>query len=94
MQLEVQADPAALNTNAASPVGSDSLPQLTTDGEGNWVAVWNSNDDVGGTIGGDLDILVARFRLTPVDFAIADLNDDRQVDVRDAGAFQRLFTGP
>jgi len=52
--------PAALNTNAASDSGSDSLPRVATDGAGHWVAVWNSDDDLGGTIGTDADILVAR----------------------------------
>jgi len=33
---------------------------MTTDGAGNWMAVWYSQDDLGGTIGTDRDILVAR----------------------------------
>ncbi len=53
-------DPAPLNTNAASDSGSDMQPQLTTDGQGNWVAVWDSYDDLGGTIGTDFDILFSR----------------------------------
>ncbi|MCH7721501.1 MAG: exo-alpha-sialidase, partial [Planctomycetes bacterium] len=53
-------DPAPLNTNAASDSGGDMQPQLTTDGQGNWVAVWDSYDDLGGTIGTDFDILVSR----------------------------------
>jgi len=52
--------PAALNTNAATDSGGDYTPQVTTDGEGNWVAVWDSNENLGGTIGTDDDILVAR----------------------------------
>jgi len=52
--------PVALNTNAATDSGDDWRPQLTTDGEGIWVTVWNSDDDLGGTIGGDHDILVSR----------------------------------
>ena len=52
--------PAALNTNAASDSGWDGNPQLTTDGDGHWVAVWESNDSLGGTIGTEPDILVAR----------------------------------
>jgi hypothetical protein len=52
--------PAALNTNAPSDSGVDSRPQVTTDGAGNWVAVWNSRDDMGGTIGTDYDILMSR----------------------------------
>ena len=52
--------PAALNTNAATDLGGDSEPQVTTDGMGNWVAVWRSDDSLGSTIGTDNDILVAR----------------------------------
>src|SRR3972149_551330 len=51
--------PAALNTNAATDAGADENAQVTTDGAGNWVAVWDSNDDLGGTIE-DKDILVSR----------------------------------
>ena len=51
--------PAALNTNAASDSGSDVDPEVTTDGAGNWVAVWHSTENLGG-IGTDHDILVAR----------------------------------
>ena len=55
-------DPAALNTNAATDTGDDTRPQVTTDGAGNWIAVWESRDDlssVGGAIGTDYDILYA-----------------------------------
>jgi hypothetical protein len=52
--------PAALNTNAATDTGWDHEPQVTTDGLGHWVAVWKSNDSLGGTIGTDDDILVSR----------------------------------
>ena len=52
--------PAALNTNATTDTGSDSVPQVTTDGAGNWVAPWHSVENLGGVIGTDLDILVAR----------------------------------
>ncbi len=58
--LDVWTDPVALNTNAASDSGADSKPQLATDGAGTWIAVWESTDSLGGTIGSDLDILVAR----------------------------------
>ncbi|MDH3521410.1 MAG: hypothetical protein OEM49_13225, partial [Myxococcales bacterium] len=43
--------PVPLNTNATTDVGEDFRVQLTTDGAGIWVAVWESNDDLGGTIG-------------------------------------------
>jgi hypothetical protein len=50
----------ALNTNAASDSGGDRRPQVATDGAGNRVAVWESSDSLGETIGTDMDILVAR----------------------------------
>jgi Neuraminidase (sialidase) len=52
--------PAVLNTNAPTDSGADEYPQVTSDGAGNWVAVWHSVDDLEGTIGTDDDILVAR----------------------------------
>jgi hypothetical protein len=53
--------PAALNANAPAPGSVPSgRPQIATDNAGNWVAVWQSDDDIGGTIGTDWDILVAR----------------------------------
>jgi hypothetical protein len=51
--------PAALNTNATDDSGDDSRPQITIDGGGSWVVVWDSADSLGGTIGTDSDILVA-----------------------------------
>ena len=56
-------DPAALNANAATdhPFNDrDTSPQLATDGLGNWVAVWQSVNSLGDTIGSDADILFAR----------------------------------
>ncbi|MCH8880356.1 MAG: exo-alpha-sialidase [Planctomycetes bacterium] len=52
--------PAALNTNAADDSGWESWPELATDGAGQWVAVWESSDSFGGTIGNDTDILFSR----------------------------------
>jgi hypothetical protein len=52
--------PARLNTNAASDVGNDYRPQVTTDAQGTWVAAWYTYDSLGATIGTDSDILVAR----------------------------------
>jgi hypothetical protein len=51
---------APLNTNAATDSGGDFFPHVATDGAGNWVVVWWSNDSLGGAIGTDTDILVAR----------------------------------
>ena len=51
--------PQALNTNAATDTGHDFCPRVAVDALGNWVAVWDSIDDLGGTIGVDSDILSA-----------------------------------
>lgn len=53
-------DPEPLNNNSATDAGDDQHPRVTTDGAGNWVAVWDSLDDLVGTIGTDRDCLVAR----------------------------------
>jgi hypothetical protein len=52
--------PAPLNTNAATDVGFDREPDIVTDGMGTWCSVWRSGDALGGTIGADDDILIAR----------------------------------
>ena len=59
----VPGPPALLNTNATSDSGDDANPQVTTDGAGNWVAVWDSHEDLGGTAGTDADIFVATFTI-------------------------------
>lgn len=54
--------PAALNTNAATDSGDDaplSRGEVAGDGRGNWIALWDSNDSLGGTIGTDWDMLAA-----------------------------------
>jgi hypothetical protein len=52
--------PAPLNSNTAVDSRHDTIPQLAGDGAGNWVVVWRSEDSLGGTIGTDFDILIAR----------------------------------
>jgi hypothetical protein len=52
--------PEPLNTNEASDLGEDDRPRVATDGAGDRVAVWRSYDTLGGTIGTDSEILVAR----------------------------------
>ncbi|MCP4645667.1 MAG: hypothetical protein GY851_34800, partial [bacterium] len=47
-----------LNTNATTDSGMDAQAFLATDEKGNWVAVWNSNEDLSGA-GTDNDIFVA-----------------------------------
>jgi hypothetical protein len=53
-------DPEPLNTNADIDAGPDLSPQMATDGLGNWIVVWQSEDSLGGVIGTDQDILMAR----------------------------------
>lgn len=58
---EVCVGPALpLNTNAAIDAGADLDPALATNGAGDWLAVWSSSDDLGGTVGTDRDILYSR----------------------------------
>lgn len=52
-------DVAVLNTNATGS-GSDVAPELATDGQGTWYAVWTSNDDLNTTIGTDFDIIYSK----------------------------------
>ena len=52
--------PAPLNTNAAASSAVDDGFDLAAGGDGSWVAVWQSADSLGGTIGDDHDILVTR----------------------------------
>ena len=40
--------------------GSDEAPSIATDGDGNWIVIWRSTNNLGNTIGDDLDILYAR----------------------------------
>jgi len=52
--------PAALNTSAAGDTGMDIAPHFATDNNGNWVAVWSSNENLGAALGADYDIFVSR----------------------------------
>ncbi len=51
--------PMPLNTNAATDAGEDGAPALATDRAGTWVAVWESTDTLGDTLGSDYDVLMA-----------------------------------
>ena len=46
---------AALNSNSGTDTGNDSAPEVISDGDGNWLAVWTSNENLGGA-GTDFDI--------------------------------------
>ncbi len=49
-----------LNTNAKPDSGEDRRPRIITDGLGEWIAVWDSDDTLSGAVGSDGDILIAR----------------------------------
>jgi len=52
--------PAPLDPAAASDGGSEGQAAVATDGLGTWVALWQANAALGGTLGADFDVLVAR----------------------------------
>jgi hypothetical protein len=58
--------PEALNTNASCDSDDDVLPQLTTDGQGTWIAVWQSSGAPGGPTGSDDDVLAALLDSDPI----------------------------
>ncbi len=62
---QVFGPPAALNPNAATDSGDDFSPQVSTDGAGNWLAVWDSADSLGATLGSDSDILYSTRSIRP-----------------------------
>ena len=52
-------DPAPLNSRAAGDTGFDAFPDIAADSVGNWVAVWQSNENPDGLYGADSDIWYA-----------------------------------
>lgn len=52
--------PSNLNSNALVDTAVDAGPRVATDQAGNWIAVWSSDDALGGLIGTDSDILFSR----------------------------------
>jgi hypothetical protein len=73
--------PTALNSNAGSDSGSDEWPQITTDGAGNWVAVWWSTENLDGTAGTDSDIMVSRSTDNGASWSdVATLNSNAGMD--------------
>ena len=51
---------ASVQTQGTTDSGNDERPRLATDGSGTWIATWQSNEDLGGTAGTDLDLFYAR----------------------------------
>ncbi|MCC6796422.1 MAG: hypothetical protein IT366_14985 [Candidatus Hydrogenedentes bacterium] len=52
--------PVLVNTTGSSDSGDDFAPDIASDGADTFVAVWHTQDTLGGTIGDDEDILSAR----------------------------------
>ncbi len=74
--------PAFLNTNATADSGNDTAPAIATDGSGNWLAAWQSDENPGGVFGPELDILTASFVLTTDDCNNNGIPDE--CDIADA----------
>ncbi len=53
-------EPKPVAANAASDRGDDLSPTVATDGAGNWLIAWSSNETFDGTLGPDRDILFVR----------------------------------
>jgi hypothetical protein len=86
-------DPAVLNSNAATDSAFDGSPQVTTDGT-DWVAVWESGDSLGDTIGNDRDILVSRSTDAGANWTAAvPLNTNAATDSQDDGLPQVTVDG-
>lgn len=89
-------DHAELNTNAGSDEGGDTwVVRLATDRQGIWLAIWQSWDPLGGAIGTDGDILVARSTSVGLSWtdpaplnttAYTDTEDDRNPQLTTDGA--------
>lgn len=53
-------DPVEVTPDPATDTAADQTPVVATDGAGNWVAVWISDNTLGGVIGNDFDLLFSR----------------------------------
>jgi hypothetical protein len=53
-------DAKTLNASTTLELRQNLSPRIRTDGAGTWLAAWRSNDDLGGAIGNDFDILFRR----------------------------------
>jgi hypothetical protein len=53
-------EPAQLKSNIGLDDGADGGPSIATDGDGTWVAIWRSDDTLGGILDSTWDILFSR----------------------------------
>jgi len=73
--------PKALNNYAGSDLSDDNAPRIVSAGSGFWLAVWTSEQDLGG-IGTDEDILISRSENNGKHWTPAvPLNNDASTDV-------------
>jgi hypothetical protein len=87
--------PVALlnSTGTVDAAASDDRPHLAADGAGNWIAVWVSELDLGGTVGTDADIFVARSNTDGATWSAPTLlNDTATVDGASADQRPRIAT--
>ena len=72
-----------LSTTAAGLARQDYRPEISNDRAGNWLVTWYSAENIGGNIGGDHDILIARSTDTGVNWSIpVALNESAFSDSR------------
>jgi hypothetical protein len=80
-----------LNSNSSVDVGSDSYPSLAAGDSGNWVAVWVTDDNFGGTVGTDRDVAFARSTDSGATWSsVAVLNDTASSDSDADDSFPRI----
>ena len=72
-----------LSTTAAGLARSDYRPEISNDRAGTWLVTWYSAENIGGNIGGDHDILIARSTDNGVNWSIpVALNESAFSDSR------------
>lgn len=75
--------PALLHPHFATDSGDDYSARVLCDGAGHWLAVWSTSDSLGGTIGPDDEVLVARSTDGYTWTAPQPLNSDAATDTDD-----------
>jgi hypothetical protein len=72
---------ASLNSTADSDSGDDNGVEIATDGAGNFIAVWQSLDNLGSTVGNDSDIFYSVSSNTGTSWSnVATLNSNAATD--------------
>jgi hypothetical protein len=86
-------------TGSSDEDSPDEEPQIAADGQGNWVAVWQSRYEIVGNAGTDYDIFVSTFFLEPdlyeqllYDFASAENNGDLTLTLAEIQSQLPAFT--